>query len=223
VSAQAEMGEAPAPATTAPALEARGITVGYGPLAVVHELDLHVHAGEVVALLGPNGAGKTTTMLALSGDLPVMSGEVRINGSATTAPLHRRARQGLSFVTEERSVFRGLSARDNLFWGNSLNPLDPRTHLTRIDANTLCLNGDKSFCTGAQDSVMRATISRLAPQQRRATAFGIMNAVYGVAWFLGSVLLGVLYDASILAVVLVSGLLQAAALPIFAWLAAREN
>ena len=77
--------------------------------------------------------------------------------------------------------------------------------------------------TGAQDSVMRATISRLAPQQRRATAFGIMNAVYGVAWFLGSVLLGVLYDASILAVVLVSGLLQAAALPVFAWLAAREN
>ena len=48
--------------------------------------------------------------------------------------------------------------------------------------------------TGAQDSVMRATISRLSPQQRRATAFGIMNAVYGVAWFAGSVLLGVLYD-----------------------------
>jgi MFS family permease len=76
--------------------------------------------------------------------------------------------------------------------------------------------------TGAQDSVMRATISRLAPQQRRATAFGIMNAVYGVAWFLGSVLLGILYDSSILAVVLTSALLQAAALPVFVWLAARE-
>src|SRR6266481_2193874 len=71
--------------------------------------------------------------------------------------------------------------------------------------------------TGAQDSVMRATISRLAPQQRRATAFGIMNAVYGVAWFLGSVLLGILYDSSILAVVLASALLQAAALPVFVW------
>jgi predicted MFS family arabinose efflux permease len=69
---------------------------------------------------------------------------------------------------------------------------------------------------------MRATISRLAPQQRRATAFGIMNAVYGVAWFLGSVLLGILYDSSILAVVLTSALLQAAALPVFMWLAARE-
>jgi len=75
--------------------------------------------------------------------------------------------------------------------------------------------------TGAQDSVMRATISRLAPQQRRATAFGIMNAVYGVAWFGGSVLLGVLYDLSLVAVVLTSALLQAAALPIFVRLAAR--
>ncbi len=76
--------------------------------------------------------------------------------------------------------------------------------------------------TGAQDSIMRATVSRLAPQHRRATAFGIMNAVYGVAWFAGSVLLGVLYDLSIGAVAVASALLQAAALPIFAWLAARE-
>ena len=76
--------------------------------------------------------------------------------------------------------------------------------------------------TGAQDSVMRATMVRLAPQQRRATAFGIMNAIYGVAWFAGSVLLGLLYDRSISAVVLASALLQAAALPIFCWLVARE-
>ena len=69
---------------------------------------------------------------------------------------------------------------------------------------------------------MRATISRLAPQQRRATAFGIMNAFYGVAWFAGSVLLGVLYDLSLVAVVLTSALLQAAALPIFVRLARGE-
>ncbi len=76
--------------------------------------------------------------------------------------------------------------------------------------------------TGAQDLVMRATVSRLAPQQRRATAFGIMNAAYGLAWFVGSVLLGVLYDRSVVAVVLASCLLQAASLPIFIRLAARK-
>lgn len=76
--------------------------------------------------------------------------------------------------------------------------------------------------TGAQDSVMRATVSRLAPTQRRATAFGIMNAAYGLAWFAGSVLLGVLYDRSVVAVVLASALLQAASLPIFIRLAMQE-
>jgi predicted MFS family arabinose efflux permease len=74
------------------------------------------------------------------------------------------------------------------------------------------------------DSYRTATILDtvgVAPQQRRATA--IMNAVYGAAWFLDSVLMGALYDASILVVVLASALLQAAALPVFLWLAERES
>jgi branched-chain amino acid transport system ATP-binding protein len=87
---------------------------GYAGQPVVHDLDLEVNSGEVVVLLGPNGAGKTTTMLALAGELPVISGEVLFDGEATKAPLHRRARAGMSYVTEERSVFKGLSTRDNL-------------------------------------------------------------------------------------------------------------
>jgi MFS family permease len=73
--------------------------------------------------------------------------------------------------------------------------------------------------TGAQESVMRATIAQLAPRERRATAFGIFNAVYGIAWFAGSVLLGILYDLSIIGVVIASAALQAAALPVLYWLA----
>jgi branched-chain amino acid transport system ATP-binding protein len=80
----------------------------------VHDLDLEVASGEVVCLLGPNGAGKTTTMLTLSGELPQLAGEVLFDGASTRATLHRRARAGLSYVTEERSVFKALSARDNL-------------------------------------------------------------------------------------------------------------
>jgi branched-chain amino acid transport system ATP-binding protein len=97
-----------------PAIEAIGISAGYGPQAVIHDIDLRVHPGEVVALLGANGAGKTTTLLALSGELPLLGGQVRLDGQGTKAPLHRRARQGLTFVTEEKSVFMGLSTRDNL-------------------------------------------------------------------------------------------------------------
>jgi len=110
---------AEAPAATQPVLEARGLTAGYGTQAVVHEVDLFVRPGEVVALLGRNGAGKTTTLLALSGELPPLGGEVLLEGRVTRAPLHRRARAGLAFVTEERSVFKTMSAADNLRVGDS--------------------------------------------------------------------------------------------------------
>ena len=95
-------------------LAARGLSTGYAGQPVVHELDFEVNEGEVVCLLGPNGAGKTTTMLAMSGELPPIAGEVEFDGQVTKAPLHRRARAGLSYVTEERSVFKGMTTRDNL-------------------------------------------------------------------------------------------------------------
>jgi branched-chain amino acid transport system ATP-binding protein len=98
-------------------IEARGVAAGYAGQPVVHDLDLEVGQGEVVCLLGPNGAGKTTTMLALSGELPLLEGSVLMDGEPTKAPLHKRARSGLGYVTEERSVFKGLSARDNLRCG----------------------------------------------------------------------------------------------------------
>jgi branched-chain amino acid transport system ATP-binding protein len=98
----------------APALEARGIAAGYGPQPVIYDVDIDVRPGEVVALLGANGAGKTTTLLTLAGELPPLRGEVAIDGIVTKAPLYKRARNGLTFVTEEKSVFMGLSTRDNL-------------------------------------------------------------------------------------------------------------
>ena len=55
---------------------------GYGKMAVVRDVDLHVDAGEVVALIGANGAGKTTTLLTLAGELAPMEGEVRFLGAA---------------------------------------------------------------------------------------------------------------------------------------------
>lgn len=94
-------------------LEARGLSVGYGSGAVVRDLDLTVGPGEVVALLGPNGAGKSTTLLALAGELRPLAGVVSWKGSVSHAPLHRRARQGLAFIPEDRSVFSGLTVSQN--------------------------------------------------------------------------------------------------------------
>ncbi|MFD2414882.1 ABC transporter ATP-binding protein [Amycolatopsis pigmentata] len=95
-------------------LEARSLDAGYAGVAVVRGLDLHVDEGEIVALFGPNGAGKSTTIMTLCGALPVIGGEVRLGGVATTASLHVRARSGVGLVTEQRSVFARMTVADNL-------------------------------------------------------------------------------------------------------------
>ena len=100
-----------------PLIEARGLTAGYGQLAAVRDLDIEVHAGELVALLGPNGAGKTTTLLTLAGWLKPLSGAVLWRGQETHRGLHRRSREGLALVPETRSVFMGLSVDANLRLG----------------------------------------------------------------------------------------------------------
>jgi len=98
-------------------IECRGLSAGYGQLAAIRDVDLHVDAGEVVALIGSNGAGKSSTLLALAGALKPMTGEVRWKDEPTTAPLHVRCREGLSYLTEERSIIMNMSAADNLRLG----------------------------------------------------------------------------------------------------------
>ncbi len=97
-----------------PLLASRGLSAGYGGTTVVWDVDIDVHEGEVVALLGANGAGKTTTLLTLSGDHPASDGEVHLFGQPTKAPLSVRASRGLAMVPEDRSVFSGLTVRENL-------------------------------------------------------------------------------------------------------------
>lgn len=118
-------------------VECRGASFGYDRQAVVHDLNLHVDAGEIVAILGPNGAGKTTTLLGLSGEINPLGGQVIVDGTPTKAALYTRARSGLSFVTEERSVFNGMTTIDNFRAGRvkpeegfKLFPeLRPRAHV----------------------------------------------------------------------------------------------
>jgi branched-chain amino acid transport system ATP-binding protein len=97
-----------------PLIEAVGLSAGYGHLAVLHEINLSVQAGEVVALVGPNGSGKTTLILTLAGIIPASRGHVAMAGKPVTAPLHQRARAGMRLITEDRAVFTSLSVTDNL-------------------------------------------------------------------------------------------------------------
>jgi MFS family permease len=70
---------------------------------------------------------------------------------------------------------------------------------------------------GVHESIVPAAVAPMVPAERRASAFGLFTAGYGVAWFIGSVAIGVLYDRSIPAVIAFSVATQVAALPIFAW------
>jgi predicted MFS family arabinose efflux permease len=75
---------------------------------------------------------------------------------------------------------------------------------------------------GAQESVMRAVVAGMTAPDRRATAFGILNAVFGVAWFIGSASLGILYDQSVTAVAVVSLVLQLLAVPLLLAIMRRQ-
>jgi branched-chain amino acid transport system ATP-binding protein len=91
---------------------------GYAGVEAITDLHLTVQPGEVVAVLGPNGAGKSTTLLTLSGVLRPMDGTVLLDGKPVRGGRpHLAARNGLAFVPDDRSLFYGLSVRQNLQLG----------------------------------------------------------------------------------------------------------
>jgi branched-chain amino acid transport system ATP-binding protein len=99
-------------------LEVRGLSAGYGAAPVLHDVDLSVLPGEIVAVLGANGAGKTTLLRTLSGLLPAASGRVTFAGTdlAGVKP-ERMVRRGIAHVPEGRGVVTELTVDENLRLG----------------------------------------------------------------------------------------------------------
>jgi branched-chain amino acid transport system ATP-binding protein len=131
-------------------IEAKGMSAGYGKMPVVRELDLHVDAGEVVALIGANGVGKTTTLLTLAGELTPLAGEVHYLGEPTTAPMHVRCRNGLGYVTEERSVIMDMSVADNL----KLARVSPKIACESFPALEALLSRRAGLCSGGEQQML---------------------------------------------------------------------
>lgn len=105
-------------------LELRDLHAGYGPIDVLHGVDLAVGPGEVHALLGPNGAGKTTTLSVCSGQIVPSAGEVLLCGrEVNSASSDELARAGVCHVPEGRGVFPNLTVTDNLrMWTHAGTP-----------------------------------------------------------------------------------------------------
>ncbi|MFH1422895.1 MAG: LPS export ABC transporter ATP-binding protein [Planctomycetota bacterium] len=96
-------------------LEGRELSKHYGKRTVVNGVSYHVNPGEIVGLLGKNGAGKTTTFMISVGLIKPDSGNVYLNNvKITNLPMYKRARMGIGYLPQETSVFRGLTARQNI-------------------------------------------------------------------------------------------------------------
>lgn len=96
-------------------LRTERIVKEYGSRRVVDHVSLEVCEGEVVGLLGPNGAGKTTTFHTIVGLIVPKEGHIFLGDSEiTTLPMYIRARRGIGYLAQERSVFRRLSVLENV-------------------------------------------------------------------------------------------------------------
>lgn len=96
-------------------LSTEGLAKEYAQRRVVDGVTIHVNPGEIVGLLGPNGAGKTTTFNIVVGIVRPDEGEVLFEGKEITdLPMHERARAGIGYLTQEPSVFRKLTVKENI-------------------------------------------------------------------------------------------------------------
>jgi len=102
---------------TTPLLDIRDLHAGYGKAEVLHGIDLHAHAGQVITVIGPNGAGKTTLLNTLMGLLPTR-GQLFYRGEDISAfTLEERVMMGIALVPEKRELFGTMTVEDNLELG----------------------------------------------------------------------------------------------------------
>lgn len=96
-------------------LYSQGLTKSYKKRTVVSDVSIDVTQGEIVGLLGPNGAGKTTTFYMFVGLVTPEKGEIFLDDrNLTGMPMYKRARLGVGYLSQEASVFRNLTVRENL-------------------------------------------------------------------------------------------------------------
>jgi branched-chain amino acid transport system ATP-binding protein len=106
---------------TEPLLEVVELVAGYGGAPIVHGVDISVGAGEVATIIGPNGAGKSTLLKAITGQVEVLGGSVRLRGQDVTSRRgDQLARSGIGFVPQVNDVFGTLTVIENLEMGGYL-------------------------------------------------------------------------------------------------------
>jgi lipopolysaccharide export system ATP-binding protein len=131
----AEIGSRPRVVEGGRGLVVTRIGKSYKQRPVVRSVSLSVKRGEVVGLLGPNGAGKTTCFYMISGLIPADTGSIEVDGhDVTKLPMYRRARLGIGYLPQEASIFRGLTAEQNIRATAELIEPDPMRLEAAVEA-----------------------------------------------------------------------------------------
>ena len=116
-------------------LEATNLKKSYQGRHAVKGISVQVSQGQVVGLLGPNGAGKTTAFYMIVGVLRPDEGSIRLDGQNITGfPMHKRAKAGLGYLSQERSIFRKLTVEENLIAVLEMLPLSRNEKQERLDS-----------------------------------------------------------------------------------------
>ena len=115
-------------------LEATNLKKSYQGRYAVRGISLEVTQGQVVGLLGPNGAGKTTAFYMIAGVQRPEEGIVLLGGqNITSYPMHKRAKAGLGYLSQERSIFRKLTVEENLNAVLEMLPLSRSERRNRLE------------------------------------------------------------------------------------------
>ncbi len=115
-------------------LRSRNLVKYYRKRAVVSDVSIEVHPGEVVGLLGPNGAGKTTTFYMIIGFIRPDSGQVFLGeDNISRWPMYRRAGLGIGYLAQEASVFRKLTVEQNVMAILQFRKLSRRQRKERLE------------------------------------------------------------------------------------------
>ena len=150
------------------ALQVQGLTAGYGPVTIVHAVDIAVPSGTRMAVIGRNGVGKTTLLKTIMGLADVHAGAVHLFGQDITRLSPReRAHAGLGYVPQTRDIFPSLTVEENLVAGLKGRPrgdveeayeLFPRLRERRMNGGAQLSGGEQQMLTVARTLLGRPKV-----------------------------------------------------------------
>ncbi|CAH1648361.1 MAG: sugar ABC transporter ATP-binding protein [Chelatococcus sp.] len=161
-----------AAANASPLLSLRGIGKNYGPVVAVRDVDLDIHAGEVVAICGDNGAGKSSLIKVISGAEEPTSGTMAIRGKEVRfASPHDALEHGLATIYQDLALAPRLSIAQNVFMGSELTRPFVLPFLRVLDKAKM-IEESRRYLSRLSVAIQDMTrpVERLSGGQRQAVA-----------------------------------------------------